>query len=106
MRKVVLHVESDRVLEPADIEPLMRQASALVPADTPQLLVMLSGRLPMWMVAALTHQYHPALAIATYDPRLGGGVVVASHTRQFQIGEVLDVTDAEKFNIVIEGGKS
>lgn len=106
MRKVLLHIESDRVLEPADMEPLIGQASALVPADTQQLLVILSGRLPLWLMAALTHHYHPALAIATYDPRLGGGVIVASHTPQFRIGDLVGISDAEKFHIIAQGEKS
>jgi CRISPR-associated protein Csx3 len=33
----------------------------------------------------------PAAAVAFYDPRLGA-VVVASHSREWQVGQVVDVT--------------
>lgn len=44
------------------------------------------------------HRLHasPAAAIAFYDPRLGA-VVVATHSREWQVGQVVDVTlPAEK----------
>ena len=41
--------------------------------------VVLSGRGPVWLYAFLTHHYHPTLWVATFDPRLGGAVVVESH---------------------------
>jgi CRISPR-associated protein Csx3 len=44
------------------------------------------------------HQLHasPAAAIAFYDPRLGA-VVVATHSKEWQAGQVVDVTlPAEK----------
>jgi CRISPR-associated protein Csx3 len=38
------------------------------------------------------HKLHatPAAAIAFYDPRLGA-VVVATHSREWQVGQVVDV---------------
>jgi CRISPR-associated protein Csx3 len=33
----------------------------------------------------------PAAAVAFYDPRLGA-VVVATHSREWQVGQVVDVT--------------
>ena len=39
------------------------------------------------------HKLHasPAAAIAFYDPRLGA-VVVATHSQEWQVGQVMDVT--------------
>jgi CRISPR-associated protein Csx3 len=39
------------------------------------------------------HRLHgsPAAAVAFYDPRLGA-VVVTSHSREWRVGQVLDVT--------------
>lgn len=53
--------------------------------------VVLSGRGPIWLYCFLTHLYHPTKFIATYDPRLGGAVVVETHTTatEHQIGSVL-----------------
>ena len=51
------------------------------------------GRAPIWRYGMALHLLHasPAAAIAFYDPRLGA-VVVASHSREWQVGQVVDVT--------------
>lgn len=41
--------------------------------------VVINGRAPVWLYAALVHLCHPARWIATVDPRLGGAVVVVRH---------------------------
>ena len=48
------------------------------------------------------HRLHasPAAAIAFYDPRLGA-VVVASHNREWQVGQVVDVTLEPPVNLSI-----
>lgn len=51
--------------------------------------VILSGRGPVWLYGCLLHHYHPTAWVATFDPRIGGGVVVASHTKDIQTGEVI-----------------
>jgi len=45
------------------------------------------------MAEKALHLLHgsPAAAIAFYDPRLGV-VVVATHSKEWQVGEVVDVT--------------
>jgi len=52
-------------------------------------IVVLSGRGPIWLYGFLIHHYHPVKAVATFDPRLNGAVVVASHTPQVGVGEVV-----------------
>jgi CRISPR-associated protein Csx3 len=59
------------------------------PQVVPQRGVIISGRLPVWLFAALAHHYHPAAWVGIYDPRLGGGVVVQSHTPRRKLGEVV-----------------
>ena len=56
-------------------------------------LVIVEGRAPIWRYGMALHLLHasPAAAIAFYDPRLGA-VVVASHNREWQVGQVVDVT--------------
>lgn len=58
--------------------------------------VILSGRMPVWAFAALVHHFHPRPFVATFDPRLFGGVVVASHTESVDVGDVIDITDADR----------
>ncbi|MGB7544712.1 MAG: CRISPR-associated protein Csx3 [Methanothrix sp.] len=47
----------------------------------------------MWRYGMALHLLHasPAAAVAFYDPRLGA-VVVATHSREWQVGQVVDVT--------------
>ncbi|WKZ17488.1 MAG: CRISPR-associated ring nuclease Crn3/Csx3 [Candidatus Jettenia sp. CY-1] len=49
--------------------------------------VILSGREPVWFLGRLIHHYHLTIWIATFDPRLGGGVV-ASHAKGVKVGDV------------------
>lgn len=58
--------------------------------------VVLSGRGPIWLYCFLTHYYHPTKFIATYDPRLGGAVIVESHSSQHKIGETLKIEIPDK----------
>ncbi|MGQ9691848.1 MAG: CRISPR-associated ring nuclease Crn3/Csx3 [Thermoproteota archaeon] len=51
--------------------------------------VVLSGRGPIWLYGYLIHHYHPTKFIATYDPRLGGAVVVESHCPGYKVGDVV-----------------
>lgn len=43
--------------------------------------VVLSGRGPVWLYAALAHHYHTTQWVGTFDPRLGGAVVTSRHSR-------------------------
>jgi len=54
--------------------------------------VVISGRGPTWLYCTLVHVYHPALWVAVFDPRIGGGVVVASHTPQTTTGDIIPVS--------------
>lgn len=72
----------------------------ITPEDLPQIIqefekkltsvkrskgIIISGRGPIWLYATLVHYLHPFLWIATYDPRLDGGVVVATHTQRINL---------------------
>ncbi|MBC7092136.1 MAG: CRISPR-associated protein Csx3 [Nitrososphaeria archaeon] len=53
--------------------------------------VVLGGRAPVWLYCYLVHYYHPTKFVAVYDPRLGGAVVVESHTPEFVVGDIIEV---------------
>ena len=57
--------------------------------------VVLSGRGPIWLYCYLVHHYHPTKFIATYDPRIGGAIVVESHEQRLEVGEILEVDKDE-----------
>ena len=66
------------LIEPGELSALLGAVGDRVPAGGTEGLV-LSGRLPVWAFAALAHMFHPRPWVGTFDPRLGGGVVVMSH---------------------------
>ena len=53
--------------------------------------VILSGRGPIWLYCYLTHYYHPTKFIATFDPRIGGAIIVESHSQNYKVGRVIKV---------------
>jgi CRISPR-associated protein Csx3 len=61
-----------------------------IPRGSP---VIVEGRAPIWRYGMALHLLHgsPAAAVAFYDPHLGA-VVVASHSLEWQVGQVVDVT--------------
>ena len=53
-------------------------------------VLLISGRGPIWLYAYLVHHYvHLAKAIATYDPKIPGYIVVASHSEDYRPGDVI-----------------
>ena len=66
------------LIEPRELPDLLRAVESRVPAGGTEPVVV-SGRLPLWAFAALAHLFHPRPWVGTFDPRLGGGVVVMSH---------------------------
>lgn len=78
------------ICEPADLAEL----------EIPQLPgdqgIVISGRGPIWLFAAIAHHYHVAQWVGTFDPRLGGAVVVSTHHRQAPpVGSVVPVPKSE-----------
>ena len=51
--------------------------------------VIISGRGPIWLYGTLIHYFHPTAWVAVHDPRLGGGVVVETHTPDRNVGDVV-----------------
>lgn len=60
----------------------------VIPAGS---ILIVGGRAPVWYYGRALHKAHgsPAGIVAFFDPRLGGGVVVASHTPGFKEGDVI-----------------
>jgi len=56
-------------------------------------LLIIEGRAPIWRYGMALHLLHgsPAGAVAFYDPKLGA-VVVATHSRKWSVGDILDIT--------------
>jgi len=79
----VLSFELDGPIAPTDLKNI-----ELPKVDMTKGIV-ISGRGPVWLFGYLLHQFHPAAWVATMDPRLGGGVVVMSHTPGVAEGDIV-----------------
>lgn len=86
----ILSFEIEGVLSPEDL------AALIPPKVDGSKGVILSGRGPVWLYCFLTHFYHPTKFIATYDPRLGGAVVVETHSVEYAIGSILKCCQEDK----------
>ncbi len=87
------------ILTPDALPALTEAVEKSVPKEAYQGLVVVSGRLPVWAFAAIVHALHPSKAVATFDPRLGGGVVVESHTTEYTVGQVVSTESAETVSV-------
>jgi len=56
--------------------------------------IIVSGRMPLWFFGALLHEImHSFSAIAVFDPKLNGGVVVSSHLRSIRPFDLIELPD-------------
>jgi CRISPR-associated protein Csx3 len=83
---VVVHFELQHIILPEILKKLTP------PKVDNKKGVVLSGRGPIWLYCFLTHFYHPTKFIAVYDPRIGGGVIVETHTPGYSVGDTLEVS--------------
>lgn len=76
---------TDGIITPGDLKGLK------LPAETQfKQGIVIEGRAPLWLYGYLVHECHAAAWVACFDPRLGA-VVVATHTHDVAISQVLDV---------------
>lgn len=91
-----LHIQivtPDGLIEPQDLKGLELPQSIIWSQG-----VVIEGKAPIWLYGYLVHACHPAAWVACFDPRLGdakpnsgGAIVVATHSRQVAIGQVLKI---------------
>ena len=80
----------DRLIEPQDLTDLSLPAGIDTTGG-----VVITGRAPLWLYTYLVHELHPTAWVACFDPRLGGGVVVATHSRLVHIGQVVPLPQSQ-----------
>lgn len=58
--------------------------------------ILISGRAPVWLFSFLTHHFHVCQWVATFDPRLAGGVVTSRHSVDApEVGQVVSIPKSE-----------
>ena len=88
------------LLEAGDLKRIGESIKKILPQLFDKLVVV-SGRLPVWCFCYLTELLHPCKGVATFEPRLGGGVIVSRHHLKVpEVGSV--VTCRPEGDVVIE----
>lgn len=90
--KSILHFEvvGDKFLEPSTLANIEYQK----PNGSKPLII--EGMMPVWAGARFAVKYvHKVPAIAFYDPRIKGGVIFASHSKEYEVGKILEVKSDE-----------
>ena len=87
----ILEVRLERPISPDEMRVLERE----LPDIRGREVLIISGRMPLWMASWLTHIYvHLNSVLAFYDPKLNGAVVVASHNPNYYVGQVIPFVDS------------
>jgi CRISPR-associated protein Csx3 len=87
-----IHIASlDGLIEPTDLKGLSLPEGLIWSQG-----VVIEGKAPIWLYGFLVHACHPSAWVACFDPRLGesaptsgGAVVVSTHSRVVEVGQVL-----------------
>jgi len=90
--KLTIHLNRpDRLIQPQDLANLSLPAGIDTTTG-----VILTGRAPIWLYTYLVHELHPTAWVACFDPRLGGAVVVTTHSHQTQVGQVIPLPEKQQ----------
>jgi len=78
---LIANVEISQVINPCDLDRIHYGQGWKVNSQFPRFDqgVVINGKIPPWLVAHLTHQFHPYQWVGIYDPRFAGAVVVTRH---------------------------
>lgn len=85
----LIEFELKRNLEPGDLNVI--NLPDPIKLGFSSKLVVVSGRGPIWLYSFITHRYHIVKALAVYDPRFSGAIIVASHDTRYKEGEIIRV---------------
>ena len=86
-KMALFEFDLQRNLEPEDLKEI--KLPDPVKEGISSKIIILSSRGPIWLYAFKVHHFHSAKAMAVFDPRLDGDVVVESHSNEFKVGEVM-----------------
>jgi len=89
------------ILTPEDLPALCEAVEEVAEETGYDNIYIVSGRMPMWAGAAITHTLHPAMASAMYEPRSNSAIIVQSHTPEYSIGDVIPLDGIEYVEIEI-----
>jgi len=89
---IVLEIQLKELITPSDLPKILEDVQKKVGTKFFGKGVIISGRMPVWLFCALTHLFHPAKFVSTFDPRIQGAVIVASHDPERKLGDVIPLS--------------
>jgi len=95
IQMIEIKIGGNSIIEPNELPKLINKIAQLFSAQGNEPII-ISGRLPVWAYAALTHWFHPRPWVATFEPRENKGVVVASHKADIKVGELVNLDTVKK----------
>lgn len=103
MKKIIMEViitSNGGILAPEFLPSLLEKVEKTASQQWDAVYI-ISGRMPLWCAAAITHVLHPSRGVATFEPRSNAGIVVSRHSADVPIeGSLIPLDGAEK--IVLE----
>ncbi|GMV42165.1 MAG: hypothetical protein AMXMBFR64_38810 [Myxococcales bacterium] len=78
------------ITTPGEFAAAVESVAESLPGSSP---VFLNGKGPVWGFAMLLHEAHATPAVAVFDPRFNGYVVVATHDVGYVVGQVIPAAD-------------
>ncbi len=87
----IVEFELTRNLTPEDLKNL--RVPDPVDEKFSHMVVIISGKGPVWLYSYITHLYHVVKVLAIYDPRIDKGIVTASHSPDYSPGDLIDIPD-------------
>jgi len=95
--RTLIKVELKEPINPIDVIELNKNVEERIKKLRNMDLVVLSGRLPIWAYASLTHKLsHLVKIVCIYDPKLNNkAVIVSSHSKAAREGEIIELSKEE-----------
>lgn len=90
------------IITPQELSELGRKVEEVIEQWNWNSGFAISGRLPVWAFAFLTHLLHPARWSGCFEPRNNSIIVVQSHVPNVNVGDMIPVDDDSMEKIVIE----
>jgi len=79
-----------RPIDPSELPDILAKFEERSKEIEGSKILILSGAGPVWLYGALVHLFvHKVQSIAVYDPKLQKAIVIATHTKDISIGQLV-----------------
>jgi len=54
-------------------------------------LVVISGRVPIWLYCVIAFVYHQCKGVAVYDTRVNGAEIIQTNSKDYKFGQIVSI---------------